>query len=171
MNLPEIMIAHQYLDLAPGWFDVKDMFSDRSYRDVYISKFETLVQTGHAERHPTIRGRYRKRETELNEMDFKNVEANPVDIWLPYDLSDLVEIFPGNMIMVAGVKSSGKTGVCLNTIKENQNNWDVDYFNSEMGEQELRKRLDLFPYMTIDQWNFKAYRRSSNFGFKEEQIN
>lgn len=163
-NLPEIMIAQQYLDLSPGWFDVKDMYYDKSYHVIYIEKFEKLVKMGFAERHPTIRGRYRKRETELIEMDFKNCDAVPVDIWLPFDLSDLVEIYPGNMIMIAGVKSSGKTGTLLNIIDQNQNNWDIDYFNSEMGEQELRRRLDLFPYKTIDMWNFKAYRRASNFG-------
>jgi len=164
MNLPEIMIAQQYLDLSPGWFDVKDMFVDRSYHIIYIEKFEKLVELGHAERHPTMRGKYRKRETDLIEMDFKNVEATPVDIWLPFDLSDEVEIYPGNMIMIAGVKSAGKTGVMLNMVEQNQDMWNVEYFNSEMGSQELRRRLDLFPYKTIEQWNFKAYSRASKFG-------
>ena len=35
----------------------------------------------------------------LEEMDFINVDAEPVSLWLPFDLSDYVEIYPGNMIM------------------------------------------------------------------------
>jgi len=83
---------------------------------------------------------------------------------LPFELSDMVEIYPGNMIIIAGGKSCGKTAVMLNMIYENMRNWDVDYLNSEMGTQEMRRRLDLFPYATIDMWNFKAYQRSCNFG-------
>ena len=52
----------------------------------------------------------------------------------------------------------------LNLIYENMRNWDVDYFNSEMGAQEMRKRLELFPYATIDMWDFRAYQRSVHFG-------
>lgn len=164
MNLPEIMIAQQFLELGKGWFSINDMTADKGYQKIYVEKLEKLVEMGHAENHPTIWGKYRKRETELIEMDFKNVDATSVDIWLPFDLSDEVEIYPGNMIMIAGVKSAGKTGVCLNIVEQNQDMWDVDYFNSEMGAQELRRRLDLFPYKTIDQWNFKAYSRSNRFG-------
>jgi len=163
-NLPEIMIAQQFLEIGKGWFSVQDVSADKSTQFIYLEKFEKLVDMGHAERHPTMRGRYRRRESELVEMDYKNVEANPVDIWLPFELSDMVEIYPGNILMLAGGKSCGKTAVMLNLIYENMRNWDVDYFNSEMGAQEMRKRLELFPYATIDMWKFKAYQRSVHFG-------
>jgi len=160
----DLVRAFDYLMDAPGWFSIRDMTADQDYQKIYERKFETLVLTGHAQRHPTMRGRYRRIENELEIMDFKSVEATPVNIWLPFDLDDLVEIYPGNMIIIAGGKSCGKTAVMLNLAYENQSMWDVHYFNSEMGAQEMRKRLDLFPYMTIDQWKFTAYRRAENFG-------
>lgn len=160
----DLLAVFDFLNDSPGWFNVSDITPNYDYRKIYLRKLEKLVVTGHAQRHPTKRGVYRKTESELEIMDFKNVEANPVDIWLPFELSDYVEIFDGNMILVAGMKSCGKTAIMLNMVYENMRNWDVHYFNSEMGASELRKRLDLFPYKTIDDWDFKAYRRSENFG-------
>lgn len=160
----DIVQIFDWVNEAPGWFSVNDMTPDYEWRMIYIRKLEKLVAAGHLQRHASRRGMYRKVESELEIMDFKNVEANPVDIWLPFELSDYVEIFDGNMILIAGMKSTGKTAIMLNMVYENMRNWDVYYFNSEMGASELRKRLDLFPYLTIDQWDFKAFRRSENFG-------
>jgi len=163
--LDEALIAvHEWVNRAPGWFHVREISSDKDYQDIYISKLETLVKCHIVERHKSKRGVYRLVDKELEEMDLVNAIAEPVQLWLPFELDDLVEIYPGNMILIAGMKSSGKTAIMLNMAFENQNSWDVSYFNSEMGANEMRKRLDLFPYMTIDQWKFKAYRRSDNFG-------
>ena len=159
-----ISYLEDWINEAPGYFTVKDFTSDRTEQLVFTRKFEMLASIGKCERHPTQRGRYRKKETELELMDLVNTEANPVDIWLPFGLSDYVEIYPGNMIMVAGGKSCGKSAVMLNMIYENMREWDVEYFNSEMGAAELRKRIDLYPHASINQWNFKAYRRADAFG-------
>jgi len=159
-----IAYLEDWINEAPGWFTVSDITSDRDEQLVFTRKFETLVSIGKCQRHPDRRGCYRKIESELEIMDFVNVEANPVDIWLPFDLSDYVELYPGNMVLLAGCKSSGKTSVMLNLIHENMREWDVEYFNSEMGASELRRRLDLFPYTPISKWNFKAFHRSDNFG-------
>jgi len=160
----DIVKAHEFAMQAPGWFHVREMTNDIDRQQIYIRKFEKLVLMNFIERHASKRGMYRRKETELEIMDFKNVDAEPVDLWLPFELSDYVEIYPGNMIMIAGMKSSGKTAIMLNMVYENQRGWDVHYFNSEMGAKEMRKRLDLFPYTSIDQWKFSAYRRSENFG-------
>ena len=82
---------------------------------------------------------------------------------MPFELSDLVEIYEGNVIIFAGVPNTGKTSLALNVIKENRNRFDVHYFNSEMGGAELKKRLDLFPDIGIGDWNFKAYSRAEKF--------
>jgi len=153
----------EWVDEAPGWFHVRDINHDPEYQMIYTRKCETLVKTGHLVRHKDRRGMYRKKESDLIEMDFVNAHGEPVDIWLPFELSDKVSIFDGNMIIIAGAKSSGKTALNLNIIKENQSKWNIHYFNSEMGANELRKRLDLFDYMSIDMWKFKAYQRASNF--------
>ena len=159
-----ISYLEDWINEAPGWFTVGDITSDRTEQLVFTKKFEMLATIGKCQRHPTKRGCYRKIDSDLEEMDLVNTEANPVDIWLPFGLSDYVEIYPGNMIIIAGGKRCGRTAVMLNMVYENMREWDVEYFNSEMGAAEMRKRIDLFPYASIDQWNFKAYRRGENFG-------
>ena len=161
--LQDFTLLLNWVDTAPGTFSVNELTNDHTERFLLTEKFEKLVEADYIERVGTKRGTYRKKEVETELMDFKNVDAEPVDIWLPFEISDLVEIYEGNLIIIAGMKSAGKTAVMLNLVHQNMNNWDVDYFNSEMGSKELRKRLDLFPYITIDNWNFNAYRRASKF--------
>jgi len=68
------------------------------------------------------------------------------------------------VIVFAGTPNAGKSALIYNTIKENRHKeWDQYLFNSESGAGELRKRLDKFPDMSIDMWDFKAYQRSENF--------
>jgi len=161
--LQDFTLLLNWVDTAPGVFNVNELTNDHTERFLLTEKFEKLVAAGYVERVGTKRGAYRKKEVETELMDFKNVDAEPVGIWLPFEISDLVEIYEGNLIIIAGMKSAGKTAVMLNLVYQNMNNWDVDYFNSEMGSKELRKRLELFPYITIDNWIFNAYRRASKF--------
>lgn len=156
-----------WLDKDPRDFNVRDMTADLELQYAYLQKCEKLVEIGFLERSGKRRGTYRKRDVLANKMDLKEVLTDPMDIWLPFGLSDLVELYPGNLVMIAGAKSSGKTALMLNIIKENRHKFNhVHYFNSEMGAAELRKRLDKFDGMTIDMWleNFTAYSRYENFG-------
>ena len=93
-----------------------------------------------------------------------STEAEPVDMWLPFGMSDMVEIYDGNIIIFAGAKSSGKTCVALNLLRENEGKFDeINYFNSEMGATELRKRLDMFLDKSINSWQAKFYSRHDDF--------
>lgn len=154
----------EWIDEASGWFSLRDITNDDEKRLIYERKCETLVKTGHIIKHKDRRGMYRKKELELDEIDYINAHGQPVSIWLPFGLSDMVDIYDGNMIIIAGAKSSGKTALMLNMVKENRKkDWNIHYFNSEMGANEFRRRLDLFYDVSIDDWNFKAYRRGSSF--------
>ncbi len=152
-----------WVNLAPGEFHVSALNNDVGMQMRYTDKLEKLVKMGFLERVSKRRGWYRPVEGQLEEMDFKNAVDEPVNIWLPFEVSDLVEIYEGNVIILAGVPNSGKTSMALNIIKENRNRFDVHYFNSEMGSAELKKRLDLFPDIGIEDWNFKAYSRAEKF--------
>ena len=71
---------------------------------------------------------------------------------------------PGNIIIIAGSKDSGKSAFCFNIIDQNESKgWDINYFSSEMGAGEIKLRLQKFPYKSIDQWKFKAHSRSGDF--------
>lgn len=117
-------------------------------------------------------GIYRKIVDKPERMDFLSVESKPVDIWLPFQtdetessLNDLVEIYPSNIIIIAGEKGVGKTTLAMNIAWVNRNTWNVSYFNSEMGKHELKKRVEMFngtdPYEWAEKISF--YPESSNF--------
>ena len=152
-----------WVSLAPGEFHVSALNSDVGMQMRYADKLEKLVKMSFLDRVSKRRGWYRPVENQLDEMDFKNAIDEPMNIWLPFEISDLVEIYENNVIIFAGVPNVGKTSLALNVIKENRNRFDVHYFNSEMGNSELKKRLDLFPDIGIDDWNFKAYSRGEKF--------
>ena len=68
-----------------------------------------------------------------------------------------------NIIIIAGSPNSGKSSFCLNVAKMNSDK-DVRYFNSEMGEEELKNRLLFFDDMELKDWDHVTfYERSSNF--------
>jgi len=122
-----------------------------------------LVDEGLLERVPGKNGIYRKVESDCDQIDFTNADTSSVDLWLPFNIHRLVEIMPGNIILIAGSPNAGKTGLLLNIIQANQKKFETHYFNSEMGNGELKKRLMLFDDMSINQWKFKAWERSSSF--------
>jgi len=123
-----------------------------------------LVDEKIIERTGKKNAQFRRIENDCETMDFFNATTETVKLWLPFNLDDMIEIMPGNIILVAGAANAGKTAFLLNIIKENMNNFKIHYFNSEMGSSELRKRLDKFSDIMLDQWHFKAWERSDNFG-------
>lgn len=58
-----------------------------------------------------------------------------------FGLNELCVISPGNVIVTAGSKGSGKSAFMLNIAAANQNDFEVVYLNSEMHETEFKKRL------------------------------
>jgi len=122
------------------------------------------IQDGTIERSTRKWGVYRKCENELVEMDLANADESPVDIWLPFGLSSgYVQIFPTNVIIVAGSPDAGKTALIMNIIRNNFDKWDVRLFDSESDAGELKKRLNKFPDLSIGQWKMKVYERAGDF--------
>ena len=100
---------------------------------------------------------------QLIELDLENVCTESLDLWLPFDMHDFTSIMPVNIIVVAGGPDAGKSAFELNVIKGNIKTWRCHYFNSEMGPEELRIRLDLFGDFLWQHKNFHAYERSIDF--------
>ncbi len=123
-----------------------------------------LVQEGLLERVPGKNGWYRRVETECEEINFLDAETESVNIVLPFGIHNMIEVMPGNIILIAGEPNSGKTALFLNIIYNNMHSQEVHYFNSEMGSGELKKRLSKFENLSLKDWKFKAYERSGNFG-------
>jgi len=126
------------------------------------------------EQNPRQNKSWRRIDKDLRIIDFKQVsKRNPINIKLPLGIEKYVNIYSRNIIVLAGTSNAGKTAWMLNFIKMNQTDYEIDYFSSEMGEDELANRLEKFGDITLDDWTFKAIERSSNFsdGINPDSIN
>ncbi len=107
-------------------------------------------------------GYYRVKESALPDMDWRNADTNSgLDIRLPFEIHQLVEIYPKNIIIIAGTTNAGKTALLLNFIKLNMHQFEIHYFTSELSEQELSKRISKFGNGI--EWQFHPHERNSNF--------
>ena len=127
--------------------------------------FSRLVEEGVLQRHPSRDGIFRRVDTESVKMDLSQPVSDGEDINLPLGLNELVKLYPGNIVIVAGEKDSGKTAFCLNVVADNLITWEQHYFNCEMGNEEMTLRLREFD--NVDMKDFAKYanfyERSENF--------
>jgi hypothetical protein len=157
-----------YIESIEGVFNTGQL-----YRDLGLATPQDKDAARHAlsrlkgikiQPHGNKNGEWRIINGECAEIDFtKEEQVRECNLWLPFDLHNYVSIMPGNIIIVTGDPDSGKTAFLLNIIKRNVERWDIHYFNSEMGKDELRKRLNLFGDFPVKHPNFHAYERSNDF--------
>jgi hypothetical protein len=110
------------------------------------------------------RGHYRRVDSDLEPIDWRSATTDTVHIKWPLEIERHAETMPGNIAAIAGESNTGKTALLLNVIASNQKAFEIHYFNSEMGNSELRKRLEKFePVVKLSDWKFHAWERSGNF--------
>ncbi len=90
-------------------------------------------------------------------------EGRKFPIILPFGLSNMCNIHPKSIIIIAGSKSAGKTSILLNIAKNNQKQHEVDYFNSDMGDEEMTDRMTNMGFTCEEDIFFNMYNQSSDF--------
>lgn len=132
-----------------------------------------LINAGVIERVGEKNGVFRRVLNQEVVIDYDNCDLDPFVLEMPLDLHKLVQIYPKNIIVIAGEPNSGKTSFLLNLAIANCDNHDVRYVSSEMGAQELKSRLVQFPY-EMSQWKkIKFLERSTGFAdlIKKDSVN
>lgn len=114
------------------------------------------------ERYGNKRGCYRRIEAGAELVNFLTAPTGEFPVAWPLDLGDMCVVYPGNIIIVAGSKGSGKTAFLLNVARLNMDKHEICYLNSEMGDTEFRKRLEFFD-MPLTDWKIKAFHRHADF--------
>lgn len=151
-----------------GWFISRQLDAElniqtsaaKTLRRVVV---KALCDEGKLERDKEQSGKYRLVLSEVSTLNWQEAnEANYLSIDFPFNLHELVRIYPKNIIVVAGAPDAGKSAYCFNFIKMNMKRWPIVYFTSEMGAEELKVRLSKFN-IPLDEWQFEARERSSNF--------
>ena len=174
------MDRYAYATMISEWLEIKDdtaAFSELQLcRELGVSNdfggnverqriseaLKLLVFAGKLKRVENRFGHFRLINKDLEKIDYINASEVESDLWLPFGLTERVMIYPG-LILLAGTPNSGKTALCLNIARENQNkDWNVHYFNSEMSATEFRVRLEKFP-CPLKSWKINAYDRTGDF--------
>lgn len=121
-----------------------------------------LNNEGILEKYGEKRGCYRPVIKKAEAMNLKSESfVTDVPVRLPLELNSMCVLSPGNIIMVAGSKSAGKTAFVMNVAAFNQNDFNVHYLNSEMSESEFKKRMKKF--MPLKDWNITGHACHNNF--------
>ena len=109
-------------------------------------------------------GCYRRIEKDAPVIDFLNVNLNdPYPIKWPFGIENYVDLYPGNVVVIAGEANAGKTALMLNVVRHNMHRHKIEYFSSEMGPEEFHLRLKKFNDVDLKDWRFSPRQRSSKF--------
>jgi len=106
---------------------------------------------------------WRKLDYDIHKMDLKNTNVRFLSVKYPGGLDRLVNTMPGQLNVIAGDPDAGKTAFCLNFVRMNADQFKIVYFSSEMGEVEMRHRIEQLDPDLLDHPNFSAYERSAEF--------
>jgi hypothetical protein len=139
--------------------DIKGKEENTSLRQILVR----LANENVIERGSKKNGIYRLVEDQCKVMDWINVDCEYKNLWLPLELGQVCGVQPGNILVFAGAKDSGKTAFLMNIAKENRYDYKVHYFNSEMGPAEFKMRAFLFGEPLSTWKDIRVYERSENF--------
>lgn len=88
-------------------------------------------------------GKYHIVKSDIDFVDFTNVEISSFPVDLPIDLSSMVRIPRKSIIVVAGSTNSGKTAMAFEILKLNlHQSYPMMYLFSEMGVSECKQRIE-----------------------------
>jgi hypothetical protein len=156
----------EFISVSEGVFSVSDLRQgvssvSRADGGAVRKVLQRLKQAGIIEKVGSKDGVYQRVIRNYEVMDWLNAPTNDFHVNLPLGISDMVKIYPGNIIVVAGASNAGKTAFLLNVVKENMSHYPIYYMNSEMGPTEMRMRLGLFDDVPLKSWRFTPIERSS----------
>lgn len=132
-----------------------------------------MVEEGLIERTGKRAGEYRIIDGKCEAEDWKNAKINNVNLWLPFELHEMIDIPSGSIILVAGSMDAGKSALLMNIVKENMEKWEINYFSSEINAAGFKNRISLFDAPFYDDWKVKFYTRMQGFAdvVKPDELN
>ena len=106
--------------------------------------YQTLLrlrEKGEIEKDFKITGRYRRVVVDAPIMDWESASGDEYKIHWPLGVGEKVEVYPGELVLLAGEKNSAKTGFLMNLAYLNQGDYNVNYSHSELNKNQLYKRI------------------------------
>lgn len=143
-------------EVAVNWvLSTTGSFSEKEFGDALSVSYDNITRQrligrlreyGIIQPHGNRNGWYIKSDTDAPIMDWQNALVDEYPIWMPLWLDKRVVISPGNVIVVAGEKNSGKTAFALRVAFENLacnggRHHRINHFDYESHPAELKARL------------------------------
>lgn len=168
VNRPWQEDVGKWISVSSGYFHVRECYKELgavSTKDmaairqaILHYKNEGIIESWR------VRGNgwYRQKERELIGIDWQNADTEPLGIRLPLGLSEMANVYNGDIIIIAGESNVGKTGMCLNIAELNMDNRKCDYFSSELGDVKIAKRISLSETPN-ELWSVSFHYRHSDY--------
>jgi len=158
---------HDWVMQQDGNFSVTSCYKEqhiatKEHKSAVRMALHRMVKDGILEKHSNRSGVYRRVNAKAEKIDYMKDIDKKIGLLWPFEIEEYVYITPKSIVVIAGSPNTGKTAFVLNLIEMNMSNLDCHYFCSEMGDVELRNRLEKFE-RPIESWNFEAYERSDDF--------
>ena len=154
-----------WLDECYGIFTIEQI-----YRDLGIasSKDKNLIRVNLSrevekrviERLNTM-GTYKKVDSESEAIPILDTPFEPMKIKIPGEVERLVQVYAGNIVIIAGSPNAGKTAFDLNFAIDNAGTHEVVYFSSEIGSEELTLRIKKFN-RPVNDWKGVDFRKRTH---------
>jgi hypothetical protein len=152
-----------------GLFSTSQIYSDLQIKEssdkrIARDKLWNLVKKGIIEPNGKRSGHFRKINKELIRMEYAR-KTEGENIIIPLGIHELVNLYPGNIAVIAGSKDAGKTAFLMNLAVMNTDQYKVHYFNSECGPEEMTSRVDNFEDIRGEKFfkNINIYERDKDF--------
>jgi hypothetical protein len=179
-NLPEHAIAPvpaasrglshakvlQWISLASGAFNVRQIWGEMNIMapedKTHLRQIlHRMTETGIVAK-TNIDGTYRKVDNDKEPLDWQSAEPNKyLPLVLPFNIHEVCRVYPQSIIIVAGSKNEGKTAFLMSCIMPNVGKFQVDFYNSETGPEQLKQRFE--PLNVPRPAPFNTYKRYDNF--------
>lgn len=161
-------IVTNWVSLATGTFQLYDIQRELGIdspegKNTLRVIMHRLVAENLIERVDKKDGVFRIVKSNAEEIKFDNVDESAViPLVLPFQISNYVEIYQKNVILVAGESNAGKTCFLYNVARDNMDIMTTVFFtNNEATPQEIAKRLK--PLGVPIPPPFKIYERYDNY--------
>lgn len=168
MDKPSQSLIEQWMAITTGpthYTQACDGQFDRRYWPHLRVIFHRMCARGIAESVGGKEGMYRMVENGAKPLDWQSFEkSKDSGLILPFDLRKYVFIYPDTTTVIAGSKSSGKTGFLYRTVALNMNNANtVLLTNLEGGVGMLRDRFEAMDIEIPNPAPFKVIPVYDNF--------
>jgi hypothetical protein len=131
-----------------GEFSIAQVYSelcviDKKNKDTVRYALKKLCEVGVIESVGRKTGLYRKVNKEYTEQSWWEDEGSPLPLRYPLGVERFANVYPGNIILLEGSKSQGKSSFCFEFARLNQSVYPkkIQYQNIEMANSEIKERV------------------------------